>query len=66
MNKQIEITGKKIFYRVYGNGKPVMQPPQTPPKEGLRNAQGQLLEDADRIENFQLAVFRKPVFLILM
>jgi pimeloyl-ACP methyl ester carboxylesterase len=24
MNKQIEIAGKKIFYRVYGNGKPVM------------------------------------------
>src|SRR5436190_6050156 len=24
MNKQIEITGKKIFYRTYGKGKPVM------------------------------------------
>ncbi|MEP7373123.1 MAG: alpha/beta hydrolase [Chitinophagaceae bacterium] len=24
MNKQIEISGKKIFYRVYGNGKPVL------------------------------------------
>ena len=24
MNKQIEITGKKIFYRLYGEGKPVM------------------------------------------
>src|SRR5687768_9031756 len=24
MNKEIEITGKKIFYRLYGNGKPVM------------------------------------------
>jgi len=24
MNKQIEITGKKIFYRLYGDGKPVM------------------------------------------
>jgi pimeloyl-ACP methyl ester carboxylesterase len=24
MNKQIEIAGKKIFYRIYGKGKPVM------------------------------------------
>ena len=24
MNKEITIDGKKIFYRVYGNGKPVM------------------------------------------
>jgi pimeloyl-ACP methyl ester carboxylesterase len=24
MNKEIEITGKKIFYRLYGHGKPVM------------------------------------------
>ena len=23
MNKEIEIAGKKIFYRVYGKGKPV-------------------------------------------
>ena len=51
MNKEINIAGKRIFYRVYGKGKPVMlvhgfgetgdvwnnqaQPPQTPPKEGL-------------------------------
>ena len=69
MNKQIEINGKKIVYRVYGNGKPVMlvhEPPQTPPKEGLRNAQGQLLEHSDREENLQLSAFRKSIFLILM
>jgi pimeloyl-ACP methyl ester carboxylesterase len=112
MNKEIKIAEKKIIYRLYGNGKPVVlvhgfgetgdvwknqidflkdqfllivpdlpgsgqsemiedmsmegmaevikaildketQPPQTPPKEGLRNVQGQLLEDADREENFQ-------------
>ncbi|MFI5128882.1 MAG: alpha/beta fold hydrolase [Chitinophagales bacterium] len=54
MEKEISIAGKKIFYRVYGNGKPVMLvhgfgetgdvwknqagPPQTPPKEGLKNS----------------------------
>jgi hypothetical protein len=60
MNKQIEIAGKKIFYRVYGNGKQVMlvhEPPQTPPKEGLCSTQIQLSEDADRVENFQLSGF---------
>ncbi len=31
------------------------QPPQTPPKEGLRNAQGQLKEDLDRKENLRLS-----------
>ena len=93
MNKEIIIAGKKIFYAVYSNGKPVMlihgfgetgevwenqieflkdhfklivpdlpgsgqsemiddmsmegmaeKPPQTPPKEGLLNAQRQLFE----------------------
>ena len=100
MKKQIDFGGKKIFYAVYGNGKPVMlihgfgetgevwknqidflkdhfklivpdlpgsgqsemiedmsmegmaeKPPQTPPKEGLRNAQRQLIEESDSEEN---------------
>ena len=55
MNKEIKIAGKRIFYRVYGSGKPVMLvhgfgetgevwenkdwPPQSPPKEGLTKFQ---------------------------
>jgi len=67
MNKTIEINGKKIVYRVHGSGKPVMLvhgPPQTPPKEGLRNAQSQLSEDADRKEDSRHSAFRKSIFLI--
>ncbi len=36
------------------------QPPQTPPKEGLRNAQSQLLEDSDIEENFRQSESRNP------
>jgi hypothetical protein len=69
MNKKIEINGKKIVYRLHGNGKPIMLvhgASPNPSEGGLRNAQGRLLEDSDREENLQLSTFRKSIFLILM
>ena len=57
MNKELSYEGSKIFYRVIGNGDPVVllhgfgedseiwknqvRPPQTPPKEGLSYTQSQ-------------------------
>jgi pimeloyl-ACP methyl ester carboxylesterase len=62
MDKEIKIAGKTIFYRVIGNGKPVMLvhgfgemgdvwnhqagPPQTPHKEGLSITRYQLAENS--------------------
>ena len=63
MQKQINIQGKQIFYRIIGSGTPVVlihgfgedssvwKPPQTPPREGLRNTPGQINEDSFLFNN---------------
>jgi pimeloyl-ACP methyl ester carboxylesterase len=80
MDKEIEISKKKIFYRVYGNGKPVMLvhgfgetgdvwknqtgPPQTPPKEGLSNTQSQAPSNSP--EGGELASTLKDKFMLIV
>lgn len=72
MEKAILYQNKKIFYRSYGSGRPVMLvhgfgedgnvwnnqtgPPQTPPKEGPANTQGPLIENSLLNKGYQIIV----------
>lgn len=72
MNKELLYQNKKIFYRIFGSGKPVILihgfgedsdvwknqsgPPQTPPLEGLSNTQPPLSEFSQIKNKFKFIV----------
>ncbi len=68
MNKELLYQNKKIFYRIIGNGKPVVlihgfgedgniwMPPQTPPKEGSSNTQILMFENASLTNKFKFII----------
>lgn len=68
MNKTLNYHNKKIFYRVAGNGKPVVLihgfgedgnvwwPPPTPPKEGLANSQPSLFGNTSLTDKFRFII----------